>query len=335
MTTRSRRPTALFICGSLNQTTQMHQVARALPEVHAAFSPYYCNTGTEILRRIGALETTISGNKHTGRCLDYLREHDLTIDFRGLNGGYELAVTSSDVLVPKNLSGVPLVAVQEGILDPDTFAFSLVRRFPKIFPRWIAGTAATGLSCAYERFCVASEGYKDWFAERGAPRERMVVTGLPNFDDCASFLRNDFPHRGYVLVLSSDTRETLKFDSRRRFLGWARDIAKGRPTLFKLHPNELVERATREVARYLPQARVLTDGPTDAMIANADVVITQYSSTAFVALALGKEVHSYFPVETLRRLIPVQNRSAARNIAAVCRDVLAARSPLRLLREVA
>ena len=32
-----------------------------------------------------------------------------------------------------------------------------------------------------------------------------------------------------------------------------------------------------------------------------------------MGIALGKEVHSYHPIETLKKLMPVQNRSAARN----------------------
>jgi hypothetical protein len=63
------------------------------------------------------------------------------------------------------------------------------------------------------------------------------------------------------------------------------------------------------------------------MIANCDVLITQYSSTVFVGLALGKEIHSYFDVDDLKRLMPIQNHSAARNIAAVCRDVLRSAPP--------
>ena len=60
------------------------------------------------------------------------------------------------------------------------------------------------------------------------------------------------------------------------------------------------------------------------MIANSDVLITQYSSTVFVGLALGKEVHSYFDLAELRRLMPIQNHAAAGNIAAVCRELLEA-----------
>jgi hypothetical protein len=35
------RPRVLFVCGSQNQTGQMLQIAKALPEVEAWFTPYY------------------------------------------------------------------------------------------------------------------------------------------------------------------------------------------------------------------------------------------------------------------------------------------------------
>ena len=58
------------------------------------------------------------------------------------------------------------------------------------------------------------------------------------------------------------------------------------------------------------------------MIANCDVLITGFSSTAFVGVALGKETYSDFDIDELRRLMPLQNDSAALNIANVCRRVL-------------
>jgi hypothetical protein len=39
-------------------------------------------------------------------------------------------------------------------------------------------------------------------------------------------------------------------------------------------------------------------------------------------VALGKEVHSFFPDEELRRLLPLQHGRAASNIAAVARELL-------------
>lgn len=336
------RQRVFFICGSINQTTQMHQIARELDDCDVFFSPYYGDAGVRRLRELGLAECSIAGNRLRGRCLEYLLANGLSVDLDGARGGYDLIFTCSDVVVPSNVSAPssviapPLVLVQEGITDPENALFSLVRRFPQRLPRWIAGTAATGLSNMYDRFCVASEGYRDHFVARGALPERVVVTGMPNFDNCRRFLENDFPWRGYVLVCTSDARETYKLDTRKRFLRHAIAIAAGRPLLFKLHPNENVERATREIHALAPAARVLSNGPTEAMIANCDVLITQFSSVVFVGLALGKEVHSQHPLSVLQRLLPIQNGCAARNIAAVGRELLAASSRLpRVSGEVA
>jgi hypothetical protein len=316
-----RKPTVLFICGSMNQTTQLHAVARELHGATARFTPYYVDGVLEPARRWGWLDRTIAGNAHRRSCAEYFVEHGLASDFDGKKGPYDLVVTCTDLFVPANVRGSPIVVVQEGMLDPEGTLFELVRKFP-VLPRWLAGTALTGQSGAYRRFCVASEGYRDHFVARGAPADRVVVTGIPNFDDCDRYRNNDYSRRHYVLVCTSDARETLKRDDRAAFIRRAVRIAAGRPMVFKLHPNEDHERARREIARWAPRAVVHASGRAEEMIANADVVVCQYSSLAFVALALGKELYSYFDPDELRRLLPVQNRSAAKNIAAVCRAVL-------------
>src|SRR5262249_36500245 len=160
----------------------------------------------------------------------------------------------------------------------------------------------------------------------GVPPGKIAVTGIPNFDDCRRYLANGFPHRGYVLVCTSDARETLKRDDRREFLRRCVSLANGKPLVFKLHPNENAERATREIRTVAPEALVYATGSAEEMIANCDVLVTQYSSTVFVGLALGKECHSYFDPTELDRLLPIQNGCAARNIAGVCREVLEGRS---------
>jgi hypothetical protein len=318
-----RRKRVLFVCGSLNQTTQMHQIARHLEDYEQAFTPYYCEGALEALRRRGALEFTVLGEKLRARCLDYLHTQGLRVDLGGVRGPYDLALTCCDLLVPHNLRATPLVLVQEGILDPPGPALELCRRLP-FLPRWLAGTATTGLSLAYDRFCVASEGYREHFIALGVPAERLEVTGVPNFDDCRRYLDNDFPHRGHVLVCTSDARETFKRDDRRAFIAGAARLARerGRPLVFKLHPNENEARATAEIRRHAPGALVYARGSAEHMIANCDVLVTQWSSTVFVGLALGKEVHSYFDLEHLRRLLPVQNGDAARRIADVCRGLV-------------
>jgi hypothetical protein len=311
----------MFICGSMNQTTQMHQISRQLSDYEHSFSPYYCDGFDELLRRLGLMEFTIIGRKLAGRCRRYLEDHGLPIDYQGRNGPYDLVVTCSDVYVQKNIRDNRIVLVQEGITDPETFAFRLVTRF-RFLPLWFAGTAATGLSDAYRKFCVASEGYRDFFIRKGARAGKIVVTGIPNFDDCGRYRANDFPYRHYVLVCTSPLREVFRGEDREAFIRQAVVIAGGRPLIFKLHPNENVKRATREISRYAPGAAVFTTGSAEEMIANCDVLITRYSSTAFVGLALGKETHSDFDMDELRRLTPVQNGSAALNIAKVCRQLI-------------
>lgn len=316
------KPRVLFICGSINQTTQLHAVVRSLPEVDGFFTPFYAERYVTALRELGLLESTIGGNKLRNRCLRYLEKNGLAVDIDGARGGYDLIVTGTDVVMPYNVNGAPLVVVQEGILDPQSWAWPFVRRFPSVLPRWLAGTAASGLSGKYDKFCVASEGYRDLFVSRGAAPDRVVATGIPNFDDCAAYLKNDFPHRNYVLVCTSDARETLKWHNRKRFIERALRIAGKRKLIFKLHPNENFARARRELEKYAPEAAVYVEGPTDAMIANCSTLITEWSSVAFVGMALGKEVFSSHSMAELRRLMPTQNRSAARNIAEVCREVL-------------
>ena len=315
------RKRIFFICGSMNQTTQMHQISKHLSDYEHSFSPYYCNGFDEILRRLGLIEFTIAGNKVVGRCRTYLQNHGLPIDYQGKNGPYDLVVTCSDVYLQKNIRDNRIVLVQEGITAPESIMFHLVRRL-RFLPRWLADTAATGLSDAYRTFCVASEGYRDFFIRKGVRPEKIVVTGIPNFDDCRRYCTNDFPYRHYVLACTSPLREIFQREDREAFIRKAVEIAGGRQLIFKLHPIENVERATREIRAHAPGAMVFATGSAEEMIANCDVLITRFSSTAFVGLALGKETYSDFDIDELRRLMPLQNDSAAFNIANVCRRVL-------------
>ncbi len=205
--------------------------------------------------------------------------------------------------------------------DPENLIYYLVKWLK--LPRYLASTSTNGLSDAYKVFCVASKGYKELFIRKGVRPEKIVVTGIPNFDNAAQFLNNDFPYKNYVLVATSDARETFKFDNRKKFIRQALRVADGRPLVFKLHPNENVERAKREIKDLAFHALVFAGGNTNHMIANCDVLLTQYSSVAYIGLALGKEVHSYFDVNMLKRLLPIQNGgTSAANIARVCQRLL-------------
>jgi hypothetical protein len=315
-----------FICGSMNQTTQMHQIARHLGEYDHAFSPFYVHGFDEFLRKLGMIEFTIAGNKLSTRCRNYLQEQGLPVDEKGRNRPYDLVVTCSDVYLQKNIRKDRMVLVQEGITDPESFMYRLVRRF-RFLPLWFAGNALTGLSDAYQVFCVAGQGYRDFFIKKGVRSEKIVVTGIPNFDSCRQYSSNTFPLRHYVLACTSALRETLQFENRKAFIRKAVEIAGPRQLIFKLHPSEKISRATREINRYAPGAMVFSTGNAEEMIANCDVLITRFSSTALVGLALGKETHSDFNMEEMRRLTPVQNGSAALNIANVCRRLLESEDP--------
>lgn len=317
------RQKILFIGGSLNQTTMVHAIARCLDgDYDCYFTPYYCDGG--LLKRMsdaGWLGFTVIGGRFREQTEAYLTEHNLKVDYAGRQHDYDLFVTTSDLVVQKNVRGKKLVLIQEGMTDPENIMFYLVKWFR--LPRYLASTATTGLSGAYNYFCVASEGYKDLFIKKGVEPEKIVVTGIPNFDHVARYRDNDFPYRNYVLVATSDARETFKFDNRDKFIRQALEIANERQLIFKLHPNEKVKRATREIKSLAPDALVFSDGNTEHMIANCDVLVTQYSSVVYVGMALGKQVHSYFDIQMLRELTPIQNGgTSCRNIARVCRRLL-------------
>jgi hypothetical protein len=315
------RKRIFFICGSMNQTTQMHQISKHLSDYAHFFSPFYCHGFDEMLRRLGLTEFTIAGNKTVGSCRTYLENHGLPIDYQGKNRPYDLVVTCSDVYLQKNIRDNRIVLVQEGIIDPESVMYHLVKRF-RFLPLWMADTAMTGLSDAYVAFCVASEGYRDLFIRKGVRSDKIVVTGIPNFDDCRQYLTNDFPYRHYVLACTSALREAFHPEDRVAFIRRAVELASGRQLIFKLHPSEKIGRATREIRAHAPGALVFATGSAEKMIANCDVLITRFSSTAFVGVALGKETYSDFDSDELRRLMPLQNDSAALNIANVCRRIL-------------
>src|SRR5262245_52694753 len=108
------RPRVLFICGSINQTTQMHQVAQQMVECDCAFSTYYDDGYANTLKRLRLTEMTPMGYKLSARAMDYLRRHQLSVDQGGRNGPYDLTVTCSDLCVPRNIRSAPVVLVQEG-----------------------------------------------------------------------------------------------------------------------------------------------------------------------------------------------------------------------------
>jgi hypothetical protein len=320
---------ALYLIGSPNQTTQMHCVAQLLEnEYEPYFSQLYYDGWMrgfyEWLIRNELLRTTIVQGHIKEKADKYLAKHSLRNDFenRVFGHDYDLIVCCSDIIVPWNLlAKTKSVFVQEGMTDPLNLWARLVKKFTN-FPILTISTALNGMNNICDVYCVASPGYAEHFAKIGVDKEKLIVTGIPNFDDVEKLRHNSFPHRDYVLVATTDMRETFRPDNRKKFIKHATRIAAGRPMIFKFHPNENMERATAEVKKYAPPGTLIfTSGNTEEMIANCVELITQYSTVAYVGLALGIPVHSYFDVEDLKRKLPIQNGgTSAQRIADICRQ---------------
>lgn len=315
----------LFICGSLNQTTIMHSIAKnMMNDYDCWFSPYYADGWVGLYAKLRLIDFTIVGKgKFRKQTLGYFKTHNLQIDFRGekFNDEYELVFTCQDLIMPKNICDKKVILVQEGMTDPESFMYYLVKYLH--FPRWAASTSTTGMSNLYTCFCIASEGYRKLFIRKGADSKKMIVTGIPNFDNVKEYLNNDFPHKGYLLVATSDMRETWKYENRKKLIKRAVKLAEGRQIIFKLHPNENIERATKEINKYAPGALVYPNGNTNHMLANCDILLTRYSSVVHIAMALGKKVYSDIPNEQLKQLTPIQNNGiSAERISQIGKSLI-------------
>ncbi|HRI61095.1 MAG TPA: hypothetical protein PK228_15255 [Saprospiraceae bacterium] len=311
----------LFIGGSLNQTTMMYRVAQALPEYEHWFTSYYGDGLVRLLAKNGLLDFTILGGGARRATETFFSENDLATDHRGERNDYDLVVTCSDLIVPKNIRHKPIVLVQEGMMTPENIVYQVVKNFR--LPRYLGNTSMTGLSHAYQKFCVASEGFKEMFVRKGISPEKIAVTGIPNFDDLEQYHQNDFPYRDFVLGATSSLREAFQYEDRPAFIRKVLEVADGRQVVFKLHPNENHTRALREIEHHAPGAVTFTSGNINPMIANCTAMVTKYSSVMLVALGMGKFVYSDLEPDFAERLRPVQNGgTSARHIAEICRAYL-------------
>ena len=211
----------------MNITTQMQQIAAELPEYDRYFTPFYADGFIKLLNTLNLVEFTIIGDKRASECYRYLEDQKLTIDYGGKQHDYDLVVTCSDLVLQKNIRDKKLIVVQEGITDPERFSYHLVKTL-KFLPKWFAGTSANGITNKFDYYCVAGEGYRELFIQKGVKPEKIRVTGIPNFDNCQKYHDNEFPHKGYVLVCTSDLREKFRYENRKRFIKRALEIAAGR-----------------------------------------------------------------------------------------------------------
>ena len=206
-------------------------------------------------------------------------------------------------------------------MTPENLVYHAVKRLH--LPRYLGNTSMTGLSFAYRKFCVASEGFKEMFVRKGISPDNIAVTGIPNFDDLDRYRQDDFPFRDFVLGATSSLRESFQYEDRPAFIRKVLEVADGRQVVFKLHPNENHTRALREIGHYAPGAVTFTSGNIHSMIANCTAMVTKYSSVMLIALGMGKFVYSDLEPSFAEGLRPVQNGgTSAKNIADICRQYL-------------
>lgn len=191
----------LFIGGSPNQTTMVHCIAEAMPpDCECWFTPYYGDGLLQWLAERGMVEFTIRSKATRQSAEAYFEKNGLLIDFKGIRNEYDLVVTTNDTVLPRNVRTKRFILVQEGGPRPlKNLAYHLIRALR--LPRYLGNTSMTGLSYAYQRFCVASEGFKELYVRKGIdPAQRPPSRASPISTTSTSTGRT-IPFRRYVLVL--------------------------------------------------------------------------------------------------------------------------------------
>lgn len=301
----------------------MHQIANELPDFDCWFSQVFTDSPfvNFLINNTRLLDTTAFTGQFRRNSEDYLNAHGLQLDYAARLNEYELIVYCTDMVVPARMRNYKTLWVQEGMTDKFTLVTHIVKALK--LPGFLCGnTSLNGSSNICDVYCAASKGYKHYFEKNGTQADKILVTGMPNYDNLTQFSDNDFPLKNYVMVATTDMRETYRYENRPAFIKETVKIAAGRQLLFKLHPNENFERAENEIRKYAPAGTLIfTSGNTNEMIANCSELITQYSTVVYTGIALGKKVYSWFDVDELYKLQPLQNGgTSAKTIADICRE---------------
>jgi len=309
----------------MNQTSQMHLISQHLTDYDCWFSQFFTDSRflNAVIKYTPILNKTIFSGQFRENSEKYLEANGVNIDYQAKKNKYDLVVYCTDLHIPKRMRTSKLVWVQEGMTDKYNFFSKLVHAL-SLPPIILGNTSLNGCSNICDVYCAGSEGYKEQFSRLGTSAEKIIVTGIPNYDNVRQFFDNDFPYSNYVMVATTDMRETYRYENRPAFIRKAVKIADGRKLLFKFHPNENFDRAEAEIRKYAPAGTLIyRSGNTNHMIANCTELITQYSTVVYVGLALGKKVHSYFDINQLKKLAPIQNGGiSALNIANICRNII-------------
>ena len=319
----------LCIVGSLNQTTQLHDIARFLDKEYDIYYSQLYGDGLayKFVAESGFFDNTVLGknSSFTLKSKQYIKDNGLIYDYRGASKGieYDMAILSTDLVVPRSFLAKKTVWVQEGMIDPLTSLAKMVKKLK--LPTFLPGnTSLNGTSNKADIYFAASKGYKQYFNALGTESNKILTTGVPNFDNIIEMQNLQFDYREYVLVATSDIRDLGGNEDRVHFIQECVKIADGRQLIFKLHPNENFEKSSREIRENTPaDTMIFNTGSIDPMIAHCHTLITQYSSTVYLGMILGKKIYSYFPIEELKANVPIQNGGkSAEIISEIIRDFM-------------
>lgn len=311
----------ICVVGSLNQTKQLHTIANHLMEDANIYFTQVFGEGIfyRTVAESGIMDNTVLGrnSSFTRISREYILDNKLQYDYRAQSKGihYDLALLSTDMIVPNSFQKIKSIWVQEGMIDK-LKTFGRVAKTMGL-PIYVTGdTSLNGTTNKADIYCAMSYGYKKYFAELGTKDEKILVTGVPNFDMIDAFRNTTYPESDFVLIATSDIRELGGNEDRVDFFRKCREIARGRKVIFKPHPNENQERVERELRVVMPDAQVIREPILDTLIAHCDTLITQWSSSVYVGLVLGKTVYSYFPMDELEAKKPIQNQGQSAEIIA-------------------
>ncbi len=324
----------LCVVGSLNQTTQLHEIAQFLEDEYNIYYSQLYGDGIayKFVAESGFFDNTVLGknSSFTLKSKQYIKEKGLSYDYRGQSKDiiYDMAILSTDLVVPKSFLKKKTVWVQEGMIDPLTSLARLVKKLN--LPTFLPGnTSLNGTSNKADIYFAASKGYKEYFNSLGTERNKILTTGVPNFDNIVEMRKLKFEYTDYVLVATSDIRDLGGNEDRIHFIKECVKIAAGKQLIFKLHPNENFEKSSREIRENTPENTLIYNtGSIDPMIAHCHTLITQFSSTVYLGMILGKKVYSYFPMDELEANVPIQNAgTSAETISKIIRDFMEFQGP--------
>lgn len=318
----------LFLPGTEIHFKQMSEIANSLSDIDIYFAPFFADGKLELLRKTHIFDfifrKTPLGNSSHRKIKKIILESGFKTDEKAKKRDYDLVVVPSDIYLPSKIIKSKIVLIQEGGLYPDNFILSLVKI--GIAPRFFANTAALGLSDKYEFFCVASEEYRKFFIERGIKSEKLRVTGISYYDNFEKY--RVYPKKipklpkKYVLACMSPSWESLGLE-------WDSLISKARrkakelkiPLVVKVHPRE--ERY--QIRRLRKQNILVYQKPTaEYFAASAKYAFVQSSTSIYSLIHFGIPTESTkLDIEKCKKLMAWQNNgTSAKNIAAVCREIL-------------